>query len=232
MWLLRSRRADLVLAGGVDAPISYGLMSFFSRMEAMSTNLEEPDLASRPFDAGRDGFVLGEGAGFLALTRASDAPLNTLGNLLGYGACSDAQHLVAPRADCSGMAACMSDAMRDAGVIPADIGHISAHGTSTVLNDSLEAAAIKMTFGSNSPPVTALKGAIGHLLGGAGSVQVVAAILAGRNGEVPPIAGLRNPDSSCDLNLVRRTAVPLSNSLALSNSFGFGGHNTSLVVAT
>jgi|CXWL01.1.fsa_nt_gi 3-oxoacyl-[acyl-carrier-protein] synthase II len=232
MWLLRTDRADLVLAGGVDAPIAFGLMSFFSRLEAMSKLVDEPDSASRPFDRDRDGFVLGEGAGFVALVRAADAPTGRrFGTLLGYGTTSDAFHLVAPPDDGAGAVQCMRAALADAGVHPSDVGHVSAHGTSTPRNDLAESNAIAEVFGPAGPPVTALKGSIGHLLGGAGAVQAIAAMMSARNQVVPPVAGLVNVDPDVAIDVVHRYPRPISNPIALSNSFGFGGHNACLVVS-
>ena len=233
MWLLRTRRADLVLAGGVDAPIAYGLMSFFDRLEAMSRQVDNPRFASRPFDRDRDGFVLGEGAGFVALVRAEDATgVQRLGSLLGYGSTSDAFHLVAPPNDGRGAVRCMRDALADADVGVSDIGFVSAHGTSTPRNDLAESIAIHEVFGESGPPVTALKGSIGHLLGGAGAVQAIAAIESARRLIVPPIAGLVNPDPEIRIDVVQGQARPISKSLVLSNSFGFGGHNACLVIST
>ena len=232
MWLLRTRRADLVLAGGVDAPIAYGLMSFFARLEAMSRQVDNPRGASRPFDRDRDGFVLGEGAGFVALMREEDAPMGErLGRLLGYGATSDSFHLVAPPDDGRGAVKCMQDALRDAAVDPSDVGFVSAHGTSTPRNDQAESIAIEAVFGDAGPPVTALKGSIGHLLGGAGAVQAIAALESARRLMVPPIAGLVNPGPDIRIDVVQGVPRPIVKPVALSNSFGFGGHNACLVIS-
>lgn len=232
MWLLRSHRADFVLAGGVDAPISYGLMSFFARIEAMSRQVERPELASRPFDRDRDGFVLGEGGGFLALVRGSDAESQPrLGSLLGFGSTSDAFSLVAPLEDGIGATQCMREALADGDLSASDIGFVSAHGTSTVRNDLAESLAIREVFGESGPPVTALKGSIGHLLGGAGAVQAIAALHGARHLTVPPIAGLVNTDPGIGIDAVQGSARRVSKPLALSNSFGFGGHNACLVIS-
>jgi 3-oxoacyl-[acyl-carrier-protein] synthase II len=232
MWLLRSGRADFVLAGGVDAPIAFGLMSFFARMEAMSTMVESPAVASRPFDRDRDGFVLGEGAGFVVLVREADIDRRSrFGTILGYGATSDAFHLVAPPENGEGAVACMEAALKDAGIGPRDVGHINAHGTSTTRNDLAEAKAISRVFGASTPPVTALKGAIGHLLGGAGAVEAIEAMLTARHLMVPPVAGLANVDPEVAVDVVCGPPRPITNPVGLSNSFGFGGHNACLVVS-
>lgn len=232
MWLLRTRRADFVLAGGVDAPIAYGLMSFFARLEAMSRQVDNPRSASRPFDRDRDGFVLGEGAGFLALVREDDAPIGErLGRLLGYGATSDSFHLVAPPDDGCGAVKCMQDALRDAAVDPSDVGFVSAHGTSTPRNDRAESLAVEAVFGDAGLPVTALKGSIGHLLGGAGAVQAIAALESARRLIVPPIAGLVHPGPDIRIDVVHGVPRPIVKPVALSNSFGFGGHNACLVIS-
>jgi len=233
LWMLRTRRADLVLAGGVDALLVPGPASFFLRTEAMSQNFEAPNYSSRPFDRDRDGFVLSEGSGFVVLVRSSDYERSigpSIGKILGYGATSDAHHLVAPAPGGRGAAACMQLAMRDAGVAPSEIGHINAHGTSTVRNDIAESDAIRTAFGSAGPAVTAPKGTLGHMIGGAGAVECIASLLSAGAGWVAPVQGLEHLDPEVDIDLVVGEPRRLDNTIALTNSFGFGGHNASLVV--
>lgn len=229
LWLLRTGRADRVLAGGVEAMDAAALVTGFVRLEAMSTRFAEPHRASRPFDVDRDGFVLGEGAGFVVLERAGDSSAPDHGRVLGYGTSSDAEGIVAPAADGRGAIAAMREAIDDAGVEPTAIGHVNAHGTSTRLNDAIEGAAIRAVFGDHRLPVTATKSVIGHLIGAAGAVETIAALLSCRRGVVPPVANLDRFDDTIDVD-VRGTAVEPTSPLALSNSFAFGGHNASLVV--
>jgi 3-oxoacyl-[acyl-carrier-protein] synthase II len=226
MWLLRTGRADRVLAGGVEAPITAGSAASFARMEAMSARLADPAAASRPFDRGRDGLVLGEGAAFVVLERAAPGA-EVVGHVLGYMANSDAHHMVAPRPDGGAAAACMRGALADAALAADAIGHVNAHGTSTRLNDEAEASALRMVFGSRPVPVTANKGVLGHLIGAAGAMEAIATWAALRAGVVPPIANLAASD--VDLNALSEPA-PTDSPYALSNSFGFGGHNATLVL--
>ena len=231
--LLRRGAADLVLAGGVDSMVTYNALCSFHRLDVMSHHVDEPGLASRPFDVERDGFVMGEGAGFVVLTRLDDAQAAgwaTLGTVAGYGANADAHHLVAPSPGGQGAAACMCRALDDAGVAPEQVRHISAHGTSTVLNDRAEAAALAQVFGDAQPPVTAVKGTTGHLVGGSGAVEVVAALRTAATGVVPPVAGLRTVDPALAVDPVVGATRRVAPGLALSNSFGFGGANACLVL--
>jgi 3-oxoacyl-[acyl-carrier-protein] synthase II len=204
------------------------------RLDAMSHNVRCPEVASRPFDADRDGFVMGEGAGFVVLRRLEDVAasgLQPLGVVLGHASNSDAHHLVTPRPDGEGARRCMELALADAGVAPADVGHVNAHGTSTVLNDRAEATALATLFSGSCPPVTATKGSTGHLIGGSGAVEAVATLLALRHGLVPPVAGLRTPDPDLRVDVVHREPRESPAGCALSSSFGFGGANTVLVLA-
>ena len=228
MWLLRSGRVDLVVAGGVDSLTFATPLSGFLRLGALSAVG-----ISRPFDAERDGFVMGEGAGFVALMRAADAAAEgrpVLGSLLGYGTTSDAYHLVAP--DPSGRSAseCMRYALADAGVEAGDVSHVNAHGTSTRLNDLAESEAIRQVFGEHRPPVTASKGVTGHLIGASGAVELVATVLSIRHGLAPPVGGLEHVDPEVSADIVVGEPRLLSGGPAVSNSFAFGGHNVSLVV--
>jgi 3-oxoacyl-[acyl-carrier-protein] synthase II len=176
---------------------------------------------------------MGEGAAFVVLERPEDAAARgrvVLGHLVGHGATSDAHHLVAPPPDGAGAQRAMRLALADAGLAPVDIGHINAHGTSTVLNDAAEAAAIDAVFGAASPPLTAVKGATGHLIGASGALEVIVTLWSLRNGTVPPIAGLRHPDPALRVRTVHGMAERIGGEHALSNAFGFGGANVSLVV--
>jgi 3-oxoacyl-[acyl-carrier-protein] synthase II len=234
MRLLQSGDADIVLAGGCDASITPSGMAFFTRMNAMSTRLSDPDGASRPFDQERDGFVLSEGAAFLVLERASDAvshhrlpaPL-----LLGYGSSSDAHHLVAPDSAGAGAIRAMHLALSDAGIDPSDVSHVNAHGTSTPKNDSTEAQAISKVFGDYAIPVTAPKGSTGHLLGGSGALEAIVSILSLEHRLVPPVSGFEVPDPDMTLDVVQGRPRSIENAgPVVSNSFGFGGHNSCLVL--
>jgi 3-oxoacyl-[acyl-carrier-protein] synthase II len=231
--LLRRGAADLVLAGGADAMLTYNVLCGFLRLDAMSHHVSEPALASRPFDRDRDGFVLGEGAAFLVLRRHADAVAageEVLGSVLGYGASSDAHHLVAPPPDGEGASRCMRRALADAGADISEVTHVNAHGTSTVLNDLAEAAALVDVFGDTVPPVTSVKGTTGHLIGGSGAVEAVIALQSLRRGVAPPVAGLRDVDPKISIDVVTGTSRPLAAGYALSNSFGFGGANATLLL--
>ena len=232
--LLRRGAADVVLAGGVDSLVGYGAMCCFIRLDAMSRNVGCPGLASRPFDADRDGFVMGEGAGFVVLQRLEDVSPSgpgPLGLILGHASTADAHHLVAPSPGGEGAVRCMTLALADAGVRPGDIAHVNAHGTSTVLNDRAEAAALRTVFGDSCPPVMAVKGSTGHMVGGSGAVEAIVSLISLRERVVPPVAGLRAIGQDIGLDVVRDAPRPAGPGYALSNSFGFGGANTSLVLA-
>lgn len=232
--LLRSGAADVVLAGGVEAAITPLTVSAFWRMGALSTRGDEPGRASRPFDVDRDGFVMGEGAGFLLLERWETAVArgaDIVGEVVGYATNADAHHVTAPAPGGEGAAACMAAALDDAGLDPDGIGHVNAHGTSTPLNDAAEAEAIGKVFGGRRPPVTSVKGATGHLVGAAGAVEAVAALLAAVRGVVPPTANHEQTDPALDIDVVAGGPREIGAGPALSNSFGFGGHNACLVVA-
>jgi len=232
--LLRRGSADLVLAGGLDSMVSYGTLCTFLKLEVMSRNVARPDLASRPFDVARDGFVMGEGAAFVVLQRAADARRANrpaLASIVGYATSSDAHHLVAPHPDGDGALRCMRLALADAGVADREVAHVNAHGTSTLAGDLAEARALDRLFGGTTPPVTAVKGSTGHLIGGSGALEAVVTAWSLRTGLVPPVAGLRvvAPEVKADVVLGEPRAVPAGP--ALSNSFGFGGTNACLVLA-
>jgi 3-oxoacyl-[acyl-carrier-protein] synthase II len=228
--LLRRGAADVVLAGGAESLITYAAMCSFARLDVFSRNLSQPEFASRPFDIDRDGFVLGEGAAFVLLCRASDAR-DPLGYVLGYGSNSDAHHLVAPPPDGEGALRCMQLALDDAGAAPADLNHVNAHGTSTPLNDAAEAHALLALLGEVEVPVTSNKGTTGHMIAAAGAVEAVMTLWSLRAGLVPPVAGLRTLDPAIKpLDVVRDVPRPIGAGLGLSNSFGFGGANAALVL--
>jgi 3-oxoacyl-[acyl-carrier-protein] synthase II len=229
--LLRRGAADMVLAGGVDSLLAYGPLCGFMKLDAMSRNVAQPELASRPFDVDRDGFVMGEGSGFVVLTRVEDAGGSSpLGFVLGHASTADAHHLVAPSPDGEGALRCMTLALMDAEVQPAEIAHVNAHGTSTIYNDRAEAQALNGLFGGASPPVSAVKGTTGHMIAGSGAVEAVVALTSVAKCLVPPVAGLRTLDPDISLDVVQGAPRTVRPGPALSNSFGFGGANTALVV--
>jgi len=230
--LIRDGTADVVLAGGAEAVVVPIAIAAFARMGALSGRHDDPASASRPFDADRDGFVIGEGAAFLVLerldrARARGVPI--LGEVLGYGRNADAYHITAPSPGGSGATACMQLALDDAGLAPSAVGHVNAHGTSTPLNDASEAEAIVKVFDGSPPPVTSTKGVTGHLIAAAGAVEAVASILALRDGMAPPTANHERTDPDIALDVIAGSPRPLRGPV-LSNSFGFGGHNATLVL--
>jgi 3-oxoacyl-[acyl-carrier-protein] synthase II len=230
--LLRRGAADLVLAGGVDSLLGYSAMSGFLRLDAMSHHVACPSLASRPFDVDRDGFVMGEGAGFLVLTRPDGAGgQDPLGAVLGHASTADAHHLVAPDPSGAGARRCLELALRDAAVARSDVSQVNAHGTSTVLNDRVEASALHEVFGDDCSPVTSIKGTTGHMIAGSGAVEAVVTLRSLRERLVPPVAGLRTLDPEVAVDVVRDQPRPVRDGCAVSSSFGFGGANTVLVLA-
>ncbi|MCG9894497.1 MAG: beta-ketoacyl-ACP synthase II [Fimbriimonadaceae bacterium] len=231
------KRGDAVamVAGGAEAPITPIGMSGFSSMRAMSTRNDDPARASRPFDKDRDGFVIGEGAGVLILedlALAQKRGAKILAEIVGYGMSGDAYHITATDPNGDGARRAMTKALKSAGMQPEDIGYINAHGTSTPYNDPSETKAIKSVFGEAAYgiPVSSTKSSIGHLLGGAGAVETVICLLALRDGKVPPTINLETPDPECDLDYVPNASRDHAFKAALTNSFGFGGHNASLIV--
>ncbi|MFJ9458374.1 beta-ketoacyl-[acyl-carrier-protein] synthase family protein [Kitasatospora sp. NPDC101447] len=231
--LLETHRADVVIAGGCEATLTPVTLAAFGNLGAHSQRNDDPARASRPFDTERDGFVMGEGAGFLVLERLDDARARgrtPYALLAGYGSSSDAYHLSNPRPDGAGAVTAMRAALADAGLSPADIAHVNAHGTSTVHNDRAEAAALRTVFGPHAVPVTSTKGAIGHLIGAAGAVELIAAVQAMNTRTVPPTANHEKTEEGLDLDVVHTAPRPIRSGAALSNSFGFGGHNSTLVV--
>jgi 3-oxoacyl-[acyl-carrier-protein] synthase II len=226
---------DVVITGGSEAAVTPLGISGFSAMRALSERNDDPTAASRPFDAGRDGFVLSEGAGVLILeecqrAKARGAAIHA--EMLGYGASADAGHITQPDKDGTGAARAMLRALQDCGLDAADVGYINAHGTSTTLGDEAETAAIKTVFRETARTVSisSTKSQLGHLLGASGGVELVVAILALNRGVVPPTINYETPDPACDLDYTPNRARQRKLSVAMSNSFGFGGHNASLVV--
>ncbi|WP_265445342.1 beta-ketoacyl-[acyl-carrier-protein] synthase family protein [Flexivirga meconopsidis] len=232
--LLRADVVDVVLAGGCEATISPVTIAAFGTLDALSTRNDAPAAACRPFDVDRDGFVMGEGAAFVVLEREADAisrGATVHGRLLGYAATSDAHHLTAPHPQSLGAIDAMRGALRDAGCATTDIGHVNAHGTSTKLNDAAEARALRGVFGDAAvPPVTATKGVTGHMLGASGTAEVIASLSALAAGRVPPVANHATTDAELGLDVVHDTPRQVRRAPVLSNSFGFGGHNASVVV--
>jgi 3-oxoacyl-[acyl-carrier-protein] synthase II len=233
--MIRRGAADAMIAGGAEAAIVPVAVAGFNVMDAISTRNDDPQAASRPFDRDRDGFVIGEGAAVVVLeseasARARGAVL--LAEVLGYGCTNDAFHISAPAENGAGAARCMQLALRDAGLRPADIGYINAHGTSTRLNDASETAAIKTVFGevAYDTPISSTKSMTGHLLGAAGALEAIFCILALRDGRLPPTINYTTPDPQCDLDYVPNASRAATVRHALSNSFGFGGHNASLIL--
>ncbi|MBZ4321059.1 beta-ketoacyl-[acyl-carrier-protein] synthase family protein [Streptomyces huiliensis] len=229
--LIRDGGCDTVLAGASEAPLVPMGVAGLTRLGVLSTR-HRPALASRPFDLDRDGLVLSEGAAFLHLERldhALDRGADVLAEIGGYAQTCDAHHVVAPRPDAAAATACITATLRDAGLDPADVGYVKAHGTSTALNDLTEALALRQAFPQGPPPVTAPKGVLGHSLGAAGAVEAAAAVLSLRHGTIPPVATYRTPDPECGLDIVT-SPRPARPAPVLCNSFGFGGHNACLIV--
>ena len=236
METIRRGAADVMIAGGAEASLLPLAMAGMNVMGALSTRNDEPETASRPFDRTRDGFVMGEGAGILiieSLESAQARGANILCELTGYGTTDDAHHISAPAENGAGAALSMKLALDDAGLTIHDVSYINAHGTSTPLNDKSETAAIKSVFGEQaySVPVSSTKSMTGHLLGASGAVEAVACILALREGIIPPTMHYQIPDPECDLDYVPNQARRATLKHVMSNSFGFGGHNATLVLS-
>jgi 3-oxoacyl-[acyl-carrier-protein] synthase II len=227
--------ADIMLSGGCEAAITQISVAGFCSMKALSSRNDIPQKASSPFDKKRDGFVMGEGAGIVVLESLDHALARgavIYGELLGYGASGDAYHLSAPSPEGAGAQAAMKMAIASAGLKPEDIAYINAHGTSTDYNDKYESMAIRKVFGeaANSVAVSSTKSMTGHLLGAAGAIEFIASALAIRDGIIPPTINYEDPDPECDLNYTPNVAVKKNVRYAMSNSFGFGGHNGCLVL--
>lgn len=225
---------DVIIAGGAEAVVSPTAFAGFCNMKAMSTRNDDPKTASRPFDAERDGFVLGEGAGFVVLEELEHAKkrgANIICEMVGYGATDDAYHITSPVPGGEGGAKAMELAVKDAGIKPSDMTYINAHGTSTKYNDHFETQAIKSVFGEDAYKlaVSSTKSMTGHLLGAAGGVEAIICALAIKDGYIPATINYQNPDPDCDLDIVPNTGRNQEVNYAMSNSLGFGGHNASIV---
>jgi len=232
---IRNDDADIMFAGGAEAAISPLSLASFGNARALSTHNEEPELASRPFDEGRDGFVMSEGSGILVLESLEhalkrNAPI--LGEVIGYGASSDAYHMVASHPEGIGAYTAMKNALRKANISTSEVDVISAHATSTKVGDLSETLAIKRLFGEDAyrTPVTANKSMLGHMLGAAGGAEAVALIKSFQHQLIPPTINLKINDTDCDLDYVPNQARKTALSIGLSNSFGFGGHNSAIVL--
>ena len=234
--IIRRGAADVMIAGGSEAAIVPLAMAGMNVMTAISTRNEDPQSASRPFDRDRDGFLMGEGAGILILESIEHAQArgaNILAELSGYGTTDDAHHISAPAENGAGAAISMKLALDDAALDIMDIGYINAHGTSTPLNDKSETAAIKTVFGEQAYqiPVSSTKSMTGHLLGASGAVEAAFVVMAIRDGMLPPTINYHTPDPECDLDYVPNEPRKASPKNVMSNSFGFGGHNATLVIS-
>jgi 3-oxoacyl-[acyl-carrier-protein] synthase II len=232
---IRLGRADVMLCGGTEAPITEVGIAGFSAMRALSRRNDAPEKGSRPFDAGRDGFVMGEAGAVVVLEELEHARrrgAKIYAELLGYGLSSDAQHITEPDPSGENPARAMTMALGDAGVDPGEVDYINAHGTSTPLGDSAETRVIKLALGeenARNTPVSSTKGATGHCLGAAGAVEATFSILAVHNGVLPPTINYEDPDPECDLDYIPNESREADVRVALSNSFGFGGHNATIV---
>lgn len=232
--LIKRGAADAMIAGGVESTITPTGIAGFNAMKALSTRNDEPQKASRPFDRDRDGFVIGEGCGIVIMETLEDAlerGAKIYAEIVGYGMSGDAYHITSPPPDGSGAVRCITAAIDDAGLSYADIDYINAHGTSTPLNDLYETRAIKTVFKekAHSIPVSSTKSMTGHLLGGAGGIEAAFSILALNDGIIPPTLNYENADEECDLDYVPNVARKQDIKTAMSNSFGFGGTNATLI---
>jgi 3-oxoacyl-[acyl-carrier-protein] synthase II len=235
--IIRRGVADVMVAGGMEGAVTEFAMGGFSSMKALSTRNDDPERASRPFDKDRDGFLLGEGAGSLileSLEHATARGAHIYGEVAGYGMSADSYHITLPRPGGGGAARAMQGALDDAQVDPAAVGYVNAHGTSTPANDVTETKAIKTVFGEHAYrlPVSSTKSMTGHMLGGAGAVEAVIALKTLQRGVLPPTINLETPDPECDLDYVPNEPRNADVTYVLSNSFGFGGHNVSLLFSS
>ncbi len=233
--IIQHGEADVIITGGSDAAITPMGFGGFCALKALSTRNSEPEKASRPFDKQRDGFVMGEGSGILileSLPHALERNAHIYGELVGYGATDDGYHITAPSPDGESAAHAVNLALKDADISPEEVDYINAHGTSTLLNDKVETLIIKQVFGKHAYnlAVSSTKSMTGHLLGAAGGVELIASLLAIENGILPPTINYEFPDPDCDLDYVPNKARKKNIDIAMSNSFGFGGHNAVLIV--
>ena len=230
-----SGAADMMISGGTEAALTRLGLASFCALKSLSRRNDEPQRASRPFDRDREGFVLSEGAGLLVLEEYEHARrrgARIYCELAGYGISCDGSHITAPSEDGSGACSAMNAALKSAGMAPEQIDYINAHGTGTILNDLSETKAVKSVFNSEAKkvPISSSKSHLGHLLGASGGVELIATVLAMQSEVIPPTINLENPDPQCDLDYVPLEARPGKVECAMSNSFGFGGHNASLIV--
>ena len=228
--------ADICIAGGSEAPVTPLGVAGFASARALTTRNDEPEKASRPFDKDRDGFLIGEGAGILileTLESAEDRGADIYAEVVGYGASGDAYHITSPDVTGDGAIRSMREALETAKLNGDDVDYVNAHGTSTKINDTLETMALKKVFKDFAYDlhISSTKSMTGHLLGAAGGIEVIASVLAIKHNKVPPTINLDDPDPECDLNYVPNKAVLLEVDVAMSNSFGFGGHNASIIVS-
>ncbi|HEY9855890.1 MAG TPA: beta-ketoacyl-ACP synthase II [Stenomitos sp.] len=233
--LLQAGDADIMLAGGTEATITPLAIAGFAAAKALSSGHAsgDPKRASRPFDAERNGFVMGEGAGVMVLEtleHAQQRGARILAEVVGYGLSDDAHHITSPAPEGEGAQRAMRMALKKAGIGPADVSYINAHGTSTEANDKYESAAYKGVFGAKVPPVSSIKSMTGHLLGAAGAVEAITCVLAIRDGVMPPTINYETPDAECPLDYIPNQARKAPVDVAMSNNMGFGGHNASLVI--
>ncbi|MCC6628325.1 MAG: beta-ketoacyl-ACP synthase II [Chloroflexi bacterium] len=234
--IIRRDEADIMIAGGAEAPVVSTCVAAFANMKALSSRNDEPSRASRPFDRDRDGFVIAEGAAVLVLedrARALARGAVLLGEIVGYGSTADANHITQPAPGGVGAARAMRLALQQAGLAPEAVDYINAHGTSTPLNDAYETAAMRAVFGdrAGSVAISSTKSMTGHLLGAAGALEAAICLQVMAAGIVPPTINFETPDPACDLDYVPNEARRLPVRVAMTNSFGFGGHNASLVIA-
>jgi 3-oxoacyl-[acyl-carrier-protein] synthase II len=233
---IRLGRADVMLCGGSEAPVTRIGIAGFAAMRALSRRNDDPKRASRPFDAERDGFVMGEAAAMIVLEELEHAKsrgARIYGELLGYGVSSDAQHITEPDPSGQNPARAMHMAFADSGISPDEIDYVNAHGTSTPLGDASETRVIKIALGeevARRVPISSTKGATGHCLGASGAVEAMFSLLALHHGVLPPTINYEYPDPECDLDYIPNEARKVGAQVAVSNSFGFGGHNASIVL--
>jgi 3-oxoacyl-[acyl-carrier-protein] synthase II len=233
--LIQHGEADVMICGGAEATIRPTGMAGFCALRAMSTRNDEPEKASRPFDSGRDGFVMGEGAGVLileSLEHAQKRGARIYGEVIGYGMSGDAHHITEPSPEGDGAARCMERAIKDAGINVTQIDYINAHGTSTPVGDKVETLAIKKVLADHAYkiPVNSTKSMTGHLLGAAGGIEAIISTLAIQYNKIPPTINIDNQDPECDLDYVAEGARNHQVNIAMSNSFGFGGHNATIII--
>ena len=232
--IIQRGAADVMITGGTEAAITPMSVGGFAAMRALTTNNDNPEKASRPFDAARDGFIVGEGAGMLILESLEGAQkrgAKIIAEIVGYGMSGDAYHITQPAEGGDGGYRVSMAAMKDAGITPDQVDYVNAHGTSTPLGDAIETAALKRVFGDRAKkvPISSTKSMTGHLLGGAGGLEAGISILALRDQILPPTINYETPDPACDLDYIPNVARKASVTYALSNSFGFGGTNASLI---